>query len=80
MGQVVQATQPPCLALLSPTEPNLTERRRTVPIPALQCNTTRRRVVLDQPSQHNSRQLGGMIPSRRAAAIMPRCLWSSRKT
>ncbi len=31
-------------------------------------------------SHISSRQFGGMIPSRRADAIMPRCLLSARKT
>ena len=32
------------------------------------------------PSQTNSRQLGGIIPSLRALEIMPRCLLSARST
>lgn len=32
------------------------------------------------PSQTNSRQFGGMIPARKADAIMPWCLKSARRT
>ena len=61
----------PCHAMPGHAMPGPAEPRRAEPDPAL---------LRHWSSQTSPRQSGGMMPSLSAAAIMPRCLLSARRT
>ncbi len=82
MSQITCATWLPCFTMPRLTGLHLTWPRLSWPRSARRhlaspCPTQPR---LYQPSQTNSRQLGGMIPSLSALATIPLCLKSARKT